>query len=168
MKMKNIFVYLMLAMTFLLSACNDDDKILEPEYLPVTYANLAGTWQLKEWHGEALGEGRYCYLIINRKANEDGNRTLEIYMNMDSDKSRHITSIYELEDDEEMDENPCTAIISGMYDYSAGFWNNSYLVSEVDASRMVWTVMEDTEDTSVYMRCDGIPEDILAGTRTVE
>lgn len=166
--MKNIFVYLMLAMTFALSACSDDDEMAVSPYLPVTYANIAGTWQLTEWNGEELGEGRYCYLVINRKANDDGNRTLEIYMNIDSDKSHHITSIYELKDDDEMDEEPTTAIISGMYDHSAGFWNNSYLVNQVDATRMVWTVTDDAEDVSVYVRCESIPEDILAGTRALK
>ena len=41
--MKNILVYLMLAATFLLSACDKDEKMLEPSYLPVTYANIAVT-----------------------------------------------------------------------------------------------------------------------------
>ena len=68
--MKNILVYLMLAATFLLSACDKDDKMLEPSYLPVTYANIAGTWQLAEWNGVEMSEGRYCYLVIKRKADE--------------------------------------------------------------------------------------------------
>ena len=65
--MKNILVYLMLAATFLLSACDKDEKMLEPSYLPVTYANIAGTWQLAEWNGVEMSEGRYCYLVINAK-----------------------------------------------------------------------------------------------------
>lgn len=167
--MKKLFIYLMFSMTFALTACSDDDEITMPEYLPVTYANIAGTWQLKEWHSEELGEGRYCYLVINRKANDDGNRTLEMYMNLDSDKSHRITSVYELSDDDEvMDEDPTNAIISGIYDHSAGFWNNSYLVNQVDANRMVWTVIDDAEDVSVYVRCESVPEDILAGTRALE
>lgn len=168
--MRNKFIYLMLVMTVLLSACSsDDDPIEEPKvFLPVNYANIAGTWQLAEWNGEALEGGRYCYLVINRKANDDGERTLTIYMNMDSNKSRCITSVYELEDDEEMDENPYTAYISGMYDYSAGFWNNDYIISEVESDRMVWTVVGDADDRSVYVRCDDVPEDIIAGTRAID
>ena len=54
--MKNILVYLMLAATFLLSACDKDEKMLEPSYLPVTYANIAGTWQLAEWNGVEMSE----------------------------------------------------------------------------------------------------------------
>ena len=166
--MNKIIFCTLFALTCLFSACSDDDEVLEPAYLPVTYANIAGTWQLKEWRGEELGEGRYCYLVINRKANEEDEHTLEMYMNIDSDKSRHITSIYELEDDEDMDEAPTTAYISGRYDYSAGFWNNDYLVSEVEPNRMVWTVVNETEDVSVYIRCDAVPEDILAGTRAIK
>lgn len=164
--MKNIFVYLTLAVTLMLTACHDDE-INAPQSLPVNYANLAGIWQLKEWNGEELGEDRYCYLIINRKADEDGNRALEMYQNMDTYKSRYITSTYELKDDDKMDEDPTTAIISGMYDHNAGFWSNDYIVSEVEATRMVWTVADDAEDVSVYVRCDEVPEDILVGTRTL-
>lgn len=166
--MKNMFICWALMLTFFLSSCGNDDEVLVSEYMPVTYANIAGIWQLEEWNGEALGEGRYCYLVIDRKADDKGYRALDIYMNIDSDKSRHLTSIYELEDDEEMDEDPYTAFISGMYDYSTGFWNNSYIISELESDRMVWTVSEDKEDVSVYVRCDAVPEDILAGTRTVE
>lgn len=166
--MKNIFLYLLCAMALFVSSCSDDDKVQLPEYMPVTYANIAGVWQLAEWNGEALGEERYCYLVIGRKANDDGYRVLDIYMNLDSNKSRHLTSVYELEDDEEMDDNPYTAFISGMYDYSAGFWNNSYIISELTPDRMVWTVTDDAEDVSVYVRRDAVPEDILTGTRAAE
>lgn len=130
--MKNILVYLMLAATFLLSACDKDEKMLEPSYLPVTYANIAGTWQLAEWNGVEMSEGRYCYLVIKRKADEEtGKRALEIYTNIDSDKSHLLTSTYELEEDEDLG-----SIISGIYDHAAGFWNNSYLISELEADRM--------------------------------
>lgn len=40
--MKKIVTYLMLSVSFLLTACDKDDKILEPE-IPVNYANIAGT-----------------------------------------------------------------------------------------------------------------------------
>lgn len=167
--MKNIFTTLLLAATCLLSACNDDDAPAVKEYLPVTYANIAGTWKLSEWNGEATTDDRYCYLVIERKANEEtGNRALTMYTNIDSDKSRTITSVYELEDNIEMDEDPATAIIKGIYDHSAGFWNNDYLISEVDSDRMVWTVTEDADDISVYVRCEAVPEDIVAGTRAIK
>ena len=162
--MKNILVYLMLAATFLLSACDKDEKMLEPSYLPVTYANIAGTWQLAEWNGVEMSEGRYCYLVIKRKADEEtGKRALEIYTNIDSDKSHLLTSTYELEGDEDLG-----SIISGIYDHAAGFWNNSYLISELEADRMVWIVLEDAEDVSVYVRCEKVPEDIMNGTRAIK
>lgn len=49
-----------------------------------------------------------------------------------------------------------------------GFWNNSYLISELEADRMVWTVLEDAEDVSVYVRCEKVPEDIMNGTRAIK
>ena len=51
---------------------------------------------------------------------------------------------------------------------ACGFWNNSYLISELEADRMVWTVLEDAEDVSVYVRCEKVPEDIMNGTRAIK
>lgn len=161
--MNKLLTYCMLAAALLMAACNDDDTIVEPQYLPATYANVAGTWQLAEWNGEKLDEERYCYLVIHRRPDDEtGERTLEIYANIDSDKSHHTTSIYELEEDEDLG-----TIISGMYDHSAGFWNNSYVISGLEANRMVWTVTDDDSDVSVYVRCESVPDDIVAGTRSV-
>lgn len=88
--MKNILVYLMLAATFLLSACDKDEKMLEPSYLPVTYANIAGTWQLAEWNGVEMSEGRYCYLVIKRKADEETGKTR--FGNLYKHRQRQISS----------------------------------------------------------------------------
>ena len=152
--MKNILVYLMLAATFLLSACDKDEKMLEPSYLPVTYANIAGTWQLAEWNGVEMSEGRYCYLVIKRKADEEtGKRALEIYTNIDSDKSHLLTSTYELEEDEDLG-----SIISGIYDHAAGFWNNSYLISELEADRTA--LINNIYQSSDYLVCTEAGTDI--------
>lgn len=154
----------MFAAFILLSACSDEVEISEPEYLPVTYANVAGTWQLAEWNGTKTDGKRYCYLVIGRKKDaETGKRSIEMYTNIDSDKSRYITSTYELEDIEGLH-----TIISGLYDHSAGFWNNSYIISELEEDRMVWTVQDDAEDVSVYVRAEFVPEDIVNGTRSID
>ena len=48
------------------ASCDDDEKVEIPA-LPVTAANLNGTWQLSEWNGQALAEGTYCYITFNRR-----------------------------------------------------------------------------------------------------
>lgn len=169
--MKKLFVYVMCVAAMLLSACSDDDeKMLEPEYLPVTYAQIEGIWSLAQWNGQPLDDGRYCYLVIGRRADEEtGLRPLEIYQNLDSSKSRHLTSDYWLEQDEEdLDETGLTALISGVYRYSAGFWNNTYRISALEADRMTWTVTDDVLDVSLYERCSSVPDDVLQGTRSLD
>lgn len=161
--MKNIFCYTILLLATALCACDKDDAPAGPTTLPVNYANIAGTWRLTEWNGEPMNDGRYYYMIIGRKPDEEtGLRPLEIYQNIDSDKSRHLTSTYELETDEDSG-----TVISGVYDHSAGFWNNSYVITGLEADRMIWTVEDDPSDISVYIRCEAIPGDILNGTRAV-
>lgn len=162
--MKNILAYVMLAVTFLLTACDKDEIVPEVEYLPVTYANIAGTWKLAEWNGTPLSENRYCYLVIERRPDDEtGKRSLKMYMNIDSNKSHLETSTYELTEDEDSG----TTSISGLYDYGAGFWTNTYVISELESDRMVWTVSDDAEDVSVYVRCEEVPEEILNGTRSL-
>lgn len=169
--MKNVLLYLMLAATLCLSACSDDNEILEPEYLEVSYASISGTWQLSEWNNAPLPEGCYCYLVIERKADEEsGYRILHIYQNIDSGLSRHLTSDYWLEEDEahpEESEDGLSAVIEGMYHHSAGFWNHTYTINCLLADRMTWTATDDTSDVSLYVRCDEVPADILAGTRCI-
>ena len=54
--MKNIFKLMALfAFVLCFASCDDDEKVEIPA-LPVTAANLNGTWQLSEWNGQALAE----------------------------------------------------------------------------------------------------------------
>ena len=65
--MKNIFNLIALfAFVLCFTSCDDDEKTDIPT-LPVTPANLNGTWQLAEWNGQSLAEGTYCYITFNRK-----------------------------------------------------------------------------------------------------
>ena len=65
--MKNIFKLMALfAFVLCFASCDDDEKVEIPA-LPVTAANLNGTWQLSEWNGQALAEGTYCYITFNRR-----------------------------------------------------------------------------------------------------
>lgn len=65
--MKNI-LNLMALFAFVLCcvSCDDDEKAEIPT-LPVTAANLNGTWQLAEWNGQPMTEGTYCYITFNRR-----------------------------------------------------------------------------------------------------
>ena len=57
--MKNILKLMALfAFVLCFASCDDDEKVEIPA-LPVTAANLNGTWQLSEWNGQALAEGTY-------------------------------------------------------------------------------------------------------------
>ncbi len=57
-------------------------------------------------------------------------------------------------------------IVSGKYDYSlGGRWNNSYVVTDLlPSGSMIWTVKDDMGDVSKYVRCDGVPSDIVEET----
>ena len=65
--MKNI-LKLMALFAFLLCfiSCDEDEKAEIPT-LPVTAANLNGTWQLSECNGQPMSEGTYFYINFNRK-----------------------------------------------------------------------------------------------------
>lgn len=162
--MKKLLKYVALAIALIACACNDDDNPAPDPGFAVNYANIAGVWQLTEWNGEPVNDTRYCYMIITRKADEEtGRRPMEVYQNLDSSKSRYLTSTYELTEDEDLG-----VVISGLYDHSSGFWNRDYIVGDLTAGSMVWTVTDDPADVSVYTRCEAVPEDILNGTRALE
>ena len=65
--MKNVFNLIVLfAFVLCFTSCDDDERTDIPT-LPVTPANLNGTWQLAEWNGQSLAEGTYCYITFNRR-----------------------------------------------------------------------------------------------------
>ena len=98
--MKNI-LKLMALFAFLLCfiSCDEDEKAEIPT-LPVTAANLNGTWQLSEWNGQPMAEGTYCYITFNRKE-----LTFEMYQKFDSMYARHITGHFSLENDPYLEYN---------------------------------------------------------------
>ncbi len=138
--------------TLLLSivACsNDDDKVFEEAALEASYINIAGTWGLTEWNGQTI-ENIYTYITFDRREH-----TFVMYQNMDSMYAREITGSFTIskdENDESID------LISGDYDYDNGKWNNTYEI-KIYKDRMVWTVVGDASDVSVYTRCE-LPTDL--------
>ena len=57
-------------------------------------------------------------------------------------------------------------ILTGEYDFSHDPWNE-YIVSEMTDETMKWTVKDNAEDVSVYTKCAEVPEDVLAGSRSL-
>lgn len=151
--MKNAFKLMtFFALAFCCISCNNDDEKVEVHKLPVTAANLNGTWQLYEWNGEPMAEGTYCYITFNRKE-----QTFEIYQKFDSMYARHITGHFILENDPYLG-----YIISGEYDFGNGDWNNDYIVTDLlESGSMIWTVKDDCNDVSKYVRCEKVPASII-------
>ena len=136
-------------------ACDDEDEA-KVETLEVTPANLNGTWQLVEWNGESLAEGTYCYITFVRR-----DKTFQMYQKFDSMYARFFSGTFEIEKDDDLG-----YIVSGKYDYSlGGRWNNSYVVTDLlPSGSMLWSVKDDMGDVSKYVRCDGVPSDIVEET----
>lgn len=155
--MKNIFrVMIFVTLSCCLSACSDDDEPVIPT-LEVTAANLNGTWQLSEWNGQPLTEGLYCYIVFNRRE-----QTFEMYQKFDSMYARYITGSFSITKDPYLG-----SIISGVYDYGNGEWNNEYIVTDLlESGSMIWTAKDDENDVNKYVRCDEVPEEIVAEART--
>lgn len=143
----------MLAVGFV--SCNNESE--EPVvYENVNYSTISGTWMLTEFNGKALEEGQYVYITFNRKEH-----TFEMYDNMGSMYSHKSTGTFEITEDDEIG-----YILTGEYDFSHDACKE-YVVSEMTAETMKWTVKDDAEDVSVYTRCAEIPEDVLNGSRSL-
>ena len=157
--MKSIFKLMILAaLSCSFSACSNDDEPTVPT-LEVTTANLNGTWQLAEWNGQPLAEGVYCYIVFNRRE-----QTFEMYQKFDSMYARYITGSFSIEKDPYLG-----SVISGVYDYGNGEWNHEYIVTDLLASgSMVWTAKDDETDVNKYVRCDEVPEEIVAEARMTD
>lgn len=151
--MKNLLkISLLLLLAVGFTGCDDDNSYEDPG-LEVTLYNLSGTWKLETWNnGETLADGSYVYIELSYR---DGNE-FTIYQNLDSFGPRRITGVYNLYTDDALG-----SILRGMYDYENGDWSHRYIVSDLFADRMTWTATDDAQNVSLYVRCDGIPQEIL-------
>ena len=88
-------------------------------------------------------------------------KTFQMYQKFDSMYARFFSGTFEIEKDDDL-----RYIVSGKYDYSlGGRWNNSYVVTDLlPSGSMIWTVKDDMGDVSKYVRCDGVPSDIVEET----
>ena len=48
-----------------------------------------------------------------------------------------------------------------MYDYENGDWNHRYIIRNLFSDRMTWIATDDAQNVSVYVRCEGVPQEIL-------
>ena len=134
----------------LLGAC-DDDMYVTP--LEVTNNNIAGTWQLAEWNGAPLAEGSFVYIEFIRK----GRQVRHV---PEPRQLRHpqADGPFVIDNDAELG-----AVIRGSYDYGAGDWAHRYIVTDFTETSMVWTAKDDRSDVQVFVRCDGIPDEVTGG-----
>lgn len=155
--MKTLFRMMALFMLLIgFTACEDDEETVST--LEVNYANLNGTWQLTEWNGKPLAEGTYCYITFVRK-----DKTYKLYQKFDSMYARCVTGTFTVENDDYLG-----YIISGDYDLK-GEWANSYIVTDLlPSGSMIWTVKDDYNDVSKYVRCDGVPSNILEEAKDIK
>ncbi len=153
MNMRNFLKYLSIVITALaFASCEKPAEEPKEPVLDVTPTNIKGTWQLSEWNGEPLPEGRYFYIeFITR------DRLFKSYENTSSSRPHKETGYYTIT----VDESIGASIIRGMLDNSMGReWNNRYIVTDLTSKRMVWTVTDNPEDISVFERVDSIPVEI--------
>ncbi len=147
-RIKSIFV--VLAALLLTIACNKEEQPVV-EYLDVTPNNISGEWQLVEWKGAALDEDTYFYIDLVRK-----DREFVIYQNFDSmgDMPHVVTGNFNIETDLVKG-----AIISGMYDYSEGYWAHQYEVNDLTSTTMTWVAVDDPAFVQKFERCE-IPAEL--------
>ena len=51
-------------------------------------------------------------------------------------------------------------IISGDYDFGNGEWANSYIITDLLPTSMIWTIKDISSDVQKFERCDKVPEEI--------
>lgn len=131
-------------------ACSpvEDDA---PQPLEVTPNNISGIWMLAEVNDEPLPDGLYCYIELVRR-----DRTFTMYQKFDSMYPRRLTGKFNLKKDEYKGD-----ILEGKYDYGAGDWNKSYIVTNLFEESVVLTADAENGDVCKYIRCNEIPYEII-------
>jgi hypothetical protein len=163
--MKTCFKLILFALTLggvaaVGAACEKDNGSDRDGQLVVNHNNISGTWQLTRLNGEEP-QGIYGYIELTRRAVEDdlgesfGWREFDMYSNLNSAQSRHLTGRFRLTFDD-----ADRAILTGVYDYDQGFWEHDYIVDQLTADTMTWVAEDDPEIVSVYTRCSSIPADV--------
>ena len=143
-------IWVMLFLVSGFASCSSDDEFV-PQSLEVTPNNISGVWKLAELNGNQVPDGVFCYIEFVRR-----DRSFTMYQKFDSMYPRCITGTYSIEIDEYKG-----AILSGKYDFGAGAWNNSYIVTGLFEEHMTLVVDADNGETCKYVRVAGVPQEIL-------
>ena len=128
--MKTLFRIMTIFLMLFCFAGCDDDKEEVLSTLDVTAANLNGTWKLVD-------------------------KTYKMYDKFDSMYPNLKTGSFEIEKEKNLG-----YIISGDYDFGNGEWANSYIVTDLLATSMIWTIKDTPSDIQKFERCDRVPEEI--------
>ncbi len=152
--MKTILKYLTIAlMAFAFLSCEKEpvEDLSEP-VLAVTPTNINGSWKLVEWNGQPIPDGRYFYIEFIRRG-----MTYMSYENTSTSEVHKETGNYNILTDESLG----GSVILGRFDNAmSAEWNNRYLITDLTSVRMVWTVVGNPDDVSVFERVDSIPTEI--------
>ena len=147
--MKTLFRIMTLFLTlFCFAGCDDDEEVLAT--LDVTAANLDGTWKLVEWNGAPLQEGSYCYITSAARI-----RLIKCMISLAVCTLISRRVVLKLRKKKDLG-----YIISGNYDFGNGEWANSYIVTNLLATSMIWTIKDTPSDVQKFERCDKVPEEI--------
>ncbi len=152
--MKHLLKFFLIALTALsLASCDKEPaKDLSEPPLAITPTNINGSWQLTEWNGAELPDGRYFYIEFIRRG-----MLFKSYENTSSAEVHKETGEYNILTDESLG----GSVILGRFDNSMGQeWNHRYIVTSLTATRMVWTAADNPEDISVFTRIETIPSEI--------
>lgn len=149
-KMKSLLKIAMAAAVFAAVSCSKDNSTAGEEYLPVTYFNMAGIWELVEWNGEPLADGTFAYIELTRE------KKFSTYTNLES------TSLVTAVETGVYDIDASDSSIGGYYDNAYyELWSTRYVVSEFTGETMKWTAKDNEAEVRVYSRTDAIPDGIV-------
>ena len=149
--MKNLIRTALIALAAALAASCGKEDTAESGYLPLTYYNLDGYWQLVQLDGGPVAEGTFAYFEFKRE-----DHTFTKYSNIGTTPSvvSVRTGVYDIYEDDNA--------IGGKYDYELDpanmFWSHIYTVSEFTHDRMVWTAQDDESIVHIYTRIEALPE----------
>ena len=81
----------------------------------------------------------------------------------DSMYARYITGSFDIEEDPYLG-----SVISGEYDQWMGDWNSEYIVTDLlESGSMIWTAKDNESDVTKYVRCDKVPDEVVAEARVI-
>lgn len=146
---KRFLICFILPAALILNSC--DESASEPviEYLEVNANNISGNWKLQDWNGSSLAEGTQMYIRFVRN-----DQTYCMWQTMDSfnDIPHIVTGEFNITTDVEFG-----AIINGRYDNDEGLWQHRYSITDLTATQMTWTAVDDPQFVQIFVRVDEIP-----------